>query len=464
MGIKRRHTSLRIIFFQYLAAMVAALILAIVIPYTFFSIGMNTGLYTYANSSEMQAKEMKSKIASTKKFDRSLIPPSCSYVFLSKSFIVIENNMDKNDLKNAIAYGKGQYNSSSPANCYLSIKRNDGICILHYYIGSRYTIEWMNRYIPNPDRLLIIISILNSLLACFIVTTLFARHLKKQLKPLMEATEKIKEQDLDFEIQSSGIEEFNNVLLSISDMKSELKYSLEQQWSMEQTKKQQTSALAHDIKTPLTIIHGNAELLRDSKLTEEQQEYAGYILKNANRMEQYLKMLINLTQAEAGYLADFHKINMKQFIKELEDQVKGLAVVKKLEINFSQRELPEEFTADANLIQRAIMNVISNAAEYSPERGKIIIFIEVIRNCIRFCITDGGKGFSPLDLKQATTQFYMGDKSRGLKAHFGIGLYITETIVRMHKGTLSIGNSTATGGGQVTIEIPIDFKSVELLN
>ncbi|WP_239984942.1 sensor histidine kinase [Sporolactobacillus pectinivorans] len=453
--MKKKRLSLKVVFLEYLFSMVLALILALSLLYAFFILGINKGLYTYANSSEVQVKNMKPRIAAAKKFNSNLIPPTTKYVYLNNNFTELDSNMNKTDKRNAILYAKGKYITSSLDDVYLSIARNDGYVILHYYIRSRYSVSWMNRYLPNPDKLLIIFSILNSLLACFVVTTLFARHLRKQLRPLMDATQKIKEKNLDFEIQSSGIKEFNHILESISDMKSELKYSLEQQWKMEQTRKEQTSALAHDVKTPLTIIQGNAELLTDTEQTDDQIEFTQYILKNADQMEQYIKMLIDLTQAETGYQTHFREININSFIEELKDQVNGLTTAKKLKVDFLQKKLPQNFTADAVLLQRAIMNVVSNATDYSPEHGKINLLIDADENRIRFCISNDGKGFSPIDLKRATTQFYMGDPSRTLKTHFGIGLHVTESIVKLHKGTLHIANSSKTGGGQVTIEIPI---------
>lgn len=455
MVMKKRSLSLRIIFFEYLFAMVLMLALSFLIPYTLFSLGMNTGLYTYANSSEVQAKNMEPKIAAAKPFNSKLVPASCTYVYLSTDYAVLESNMAQQEEKNAVAYAQGKYSPATPDDCHLVIKRDDGVCILHYYIRSRYTVGWMNRYLPSTDVLLIICCIFNCLVGCFIVTALFAKRLKTQLHPLLSATQKIKEQDLDFEVQQSGIKEFNNILLSISDMKSELKHSLEQQWHMEQIKKEQTSALAHDIKTPLTIIKGNAELLHDSNLTEEQQKYTGYILKNADRMERYLKMLIDLTRAETGYSINLRKIKTEPFVKDLMDQINGLAAPKQLQVGFIQRDLPQEFTADSGLLGRAIMNVISNAADYSPEHGKISISAETVGKHIAFCVTDSGKGFSQEDLKQATAQFYMGDKSRGVDTHFGIGLFIADAIIKLHHGSLKIKNSTETGGGKITIKIPL---------
>ena len=116
---------------------------------------MSTGLYTYANSSEVQAKNMESKIATAKPFDSKLIPASCTYVYVSEDHTVLQSNMDEAEMKNAISYAEGKYSPATPDDCYLSIKREDGICILHYYIGSRYTVDWMNSYLPSIDKLLI---------------------------------------------------------------------------------------------------------------------------------------------------------------------------------------------------------------------------------------------------------------------------------------------------------------------
>ncbi|MGI6110198.1 MAG: sensor histidine kinase [Eubacteriaceae bacterium] len=455
MVMKKRLLSLRVIFFEYLFFMALMLTLALLVPYTFFCLGLNTGLYTSANSSEVEARNMEPKIVTANPFNSALVPASCTYVYVSPDFDVLQSNMAQQEKDNAIAYAQEKYTPTSSDDCYLVINRDDGVCILHYYIRSRYTIDWMNRYLPNTDVLLIICCIFNCLVGCFIVTTLFAKRLKTQLHPLLSATEKIKDQDLDFDVQESGIKEFNNVLLSISDMKSELKHSLEEQWRMEQTKQEQTSALAHDIKTPLTVIRGNAELLHDTNLTEEQQKYTGYILKNTDRMERYLRILIDLTRSETGYSINLQNIQIKPFVKDLIDQINGLAAPKQLQVGFMQRDLPQEFTADPGLLVRAIMNVISNAADYSPEHGKISISIEAVDKQITFCVTDSGKGFSQEDLKQATAQFYMGDKSRGVDTHFGIGLYITDVIIKLHHGSLKIENSTETGGGRVTISIPL---------
>ncbi|TGE35792.1 hypothetical protein E4K67_23835 [Desulfosporosinus fructosivorans] len=86
--------------------------------------------------------------------------------------------------------------------------------------------------------------------------------------------------------------------------------------------------------------------------------------------------------------------------------------------------------------------------------GTIKFEVKSLDNKINFITTDSGKGFSSEDIKLATKQLCMGDYSRASKIHYGIGLYITESIVKLHGGTLHIANSLVTGGAQVTIEIP----------
>lgn len=82
--------------------------------------------------------------------------------------------------------------------------------------------------------------------------------------------------------------EIDAVLQGIDNMKDSLKIALEKQWSVEQQKREQISALAHDIKTPLTIVKGNVRLLNETDMAEEQKSYCNYIEESSMQMERYL--------------------------------------------------------------------------------------------------------------------------------------------------------------------------------
>lgn len=146
-------------------------------------------------------------------------------------------------------------------------------------------------------------------------------------------------------------------------------------------------------------------------------------------------------------------VSIRTFLDELYAQINALASVKQLKTEFDEKNLQDIISVDASLMQRAIINIVSNTVDYSPEHGAIWFSVSEKDNKIRFTVTDNGNGFSPEDLRSATDQFYQGDFSRSSKLHYGMGLFIADSIVKQHGGTLIVANSPATGGGMVSIEI-----------
>lgn len=145
MAVKRHESSLRLVFLQYLLTTALALVAAVLIPYGLFSAGIYTGLFSYANTSEMQTKSAEPAIASVKPFDSKPVPASCTYVLLSQNHTVEQSNMKKEEIQNAVSFLKNTYTPATPDDCFLVIRRSDGVCILHYHIGSQYNVEWMRQ-------------------------------------------------------------------------------------------------------------------------------------------------------------------------------------------------------------------------------------------------------------------------------------------------------------------------------
>lgn len=337
---------------------------------------------------------------------------------------------------------------------YFLIARKNEVCIVRYTYMAQFSSPLLRRFLPYPEILFFILFGIGFLLEIFLLAALFGKKLVQKMSTLQNATEKIQNQDLEFTVESSGILEIDNVLRSLDKMKETLKTSLKKQWRMEKERRKQISALAHDIKTPLTVVRGNVDLLLKTKQTEEQTEYTAFIRESTHQMEQYIKTLIEISKAEAGYSLNKTLIDSKCFIDSIHSQITALVAFKKLTLNFETHNLPKSFNADYDLLQRAILNIVSNAVDFSPENGGIIFNAGGTGDNIQFCIIDYGKGFSSDALKNATQQFYMADKSRTSKAHYGMGLFIAKSIAEQHGGTLSIANSAKTGGGKVTIELP----------
>ncbi|MFA9423856.1 MAG: sensor histidine kinase [Sedimentibacter sp.] len=459
MGIKEGKITLKTVFLRYLLTLCLVFVGTFVIFVGIVAICFKGQLLLPANYSETLAQQAKTTLESVKTITEDMIPVGCNYVVFDKNYNLIKTNLNIQDVAEAQEYTQGNYQSNGSIKNYYVIRRQDGVCVLQYFIGMRYSSVFLQQHFPSVQKLFVILFIFLFIVAIFFTSAAYAKILNRRLGVLISATNNIRDKNLDFSVTYSGIKEFDDVILSLSEMKSELKHSLEQQWNLEQTKKEQISALAHDLKTPLTIIKGNTELLSDTTLSKEQREYINYISKNTGQIDQYIKTLMEISNSEKALSLKIERTNTQNFIDIIHSQLEALANTKSLGIEITNIDVPEEIVIDPDLLYRAIMNVISNAVDYSPKNGKIYFEANYINDKISFIITDSGKGFSSEDIESATKQFYMGDRSRASKVHYGIGLFIAEGIIKLHGGILEIANSSLTGGGQVTIIIPnIYFK------
>lgn len=452
--MEKRTLTLKTIFLKYLILLFIVLCISIVVPFIIYSLLLNSNFLLPANYIETEIEHLREKLESADWIDKSDLPAGSSYLILTKDFSIIDGNINREHIDEAIAFAKGDSEVRGSKKSYKLIERDQEYLVIQYYVTPRYSVESMNNYLPNPDYLLIGVILVNSILFSFFVAGLFAKKLRNELVPIVQTTAKIKEKNLDFEINPSTIKEFNDVLDSLSEMKNELKKSLETQWRQEQRKNEQIAMLSHDIKTPLTIVKGNADLLREVK-EEEKEEFLQYILEGAEEIENYVQMVLYMTKTENEIDVHFKKINTACFINDVLKKLKALANQKGIAVEYKQEKLLETFHGDSTLLQRALLNVFANAVDYSEANGKITFIVSRYENHIRFTVIDSGKGFSEVDLTDATSKFYMNDKSRTKKGHYGMGLYITNNIVNLHFGKLTLENCKRTKGAKVTIEIPI---------
>ena len=213
-------------------------------------------------------------------------------------------------------------------------------------------------------------------------------------------------------------------------------------------------SLAHDLKTPLTVIQGNADLISETELDEEQCLYAEYIISSSEQMQLYIRTLIDISRAATGYQLHVEDIDLPAYVEQLQRQIGALCQTKKIGLQMEIEHLPAVLSADKLLLERAIMNVVNNALDYSQQDSSISISITGGKGNLQILVTDAGPGFSQEDLLHAEEQFYMADHSRSSNLHFGMGLFITKSIVQQHGGQLILSNSEKTGGAQVTMKIP----------
>ncbi len=333
-----------------------------------------------------------------------------------------------------------------------------GMVIFKYYLRSSASnpkYNWIVKYSEN-------IMILSPFIYIIIFTAIFASRLNKKLKiplkQLMDGAEKIKNKDLDFTINYNSKDELGKLCKSFEEMRSELKKSLNQQWQMEQERKEMVSAIAHDLKTPITIIKGHVEGLIDSKRLEEDKvyRYLGLINKNADRMTKLIEKMNILTKIEkSDFTLKFKKCNIIEFINDKTFDYNILTENKKINFQCIIRDERSSslINMDCYVLSQILDNLISNSIRFTPEGGSIDLNLTLTEEKMIFSISDTGCGFSSKDTRSIFKKFYQGDESRSKeKGHSGLGLYIVKTLVDKFNGSIEVKNNEK-GGAKVIVEI-----------
>jgi signal transduction histidine kinase len=447
--------SLRSIFIRYILYFILGIVLILFLNVVTFSLMINSNIVLPANYFEQKIESNRDIILKADMVTKDMIPEGCSYGVYNEDGKMLYGNFNSKESQNAWTAMKGDQKSAGGRYYYKVFHRNNQICIVEYSLISQFKHPLLREYFISPELFIGILFICLFIGEVLFLSTRFGKYFYKEMKILMKATEQIKEQNLDFQPEHSNIREIEEVIDSLNQMKSALKDSLEKQWNMEKSRKNQISALAHDIKTPLTIIKGNAELIKETCQDVEQVKYNDYILKSADEIQHYLKVLMDMTKSEDTLVLKPAKIETKAFFQKLVDQEKALASEKNLQLINEQETIPEFFYGDEELLYRAIMNVIANAVEYSPKNGRLLFKVQGTEKNLQFLIADNGEGFSKEELESAAEQFYRGDKSRNSKNHYGIGLYITKSFIKLHHGDIELSNSTKMGGAQVVLKLNI---------
>lgn len=454
MELKSKGQSLKNILFKYLLSIGLGLVISVGLIMAFISASFQFKWIFPANYTENLILEKRTDIATSKNFEKSLLPDNTSYLFLSKDEKVIETNMNKNIKDLAFNYHKGSGYSNANLS-FMEIQRSDGYVLVAYDLKPFYKSPWMQKNLPQINILLLTLLIIFCFISIITITLIWAKKISKELNPLLEASEEIRKQNLDFKVKKSNVQEFNVILDSLEKMKVGLSESLRTNWREEEKKRNQISALSHDIKTPLSIIKGNSELLGETNLTEDQESYLGYIRKNTNRIGKYIETLILVNKSNQVNELNFIQIRAKEFVENIEKLAKEFTSTYKLNLLEDINYDDDFLIVDLKNFERAFLNIMSNAEEQSPKNSTIKLIICSKADKLEISILDQGHGFTGEDLLYATDQFYQGDKSRHSKENYGIGLFVAEQIIEMHRGSLVLENRTNTIGAKVSILLPV---------
>lgn len=224
---------------------------------------------------------------------------------------------------------------------------------------------------------------------------------------------------------------------------------------MEEHRKEQAAAIAHDIKTPLTVIRGNSELMAEVELLEDVREYNEYIRQSVAEIEGYLKELQKMLRSEVQEELQIAAFQAAEFAGRIVQAAEGIVSQKNIRFRLADEMESCQMLGDEEALYRAVMNIVANAVDFTPEGGAVCLEMKPEGDMCRITVTDEGRGFTEEELRHATERFYQGEKSRSAAGHYGMGLSIAAAFMRQQNGTLELANSEETGGGKVTLKIPV---------
>lgn len=204
---------------------------------------------------------------------------------------------------------------------------------------------------------------------------------------------------------------------------------------LEKNRKETTNALAHDLKTPLSIISGYAQNLIENVHVEKRNHYAANILTNVNRMDMIIREMLQFSKLESEqFQMKLENISLGKVCEEIMNRYKPVYEEKSMKVNLTGDAL---IKADYCLMQRVIDNFFINALNHTPSGGGISITI--LNNMLE--IYNSGSSIPEDKMKEIWKPYIKVDEARSNTKGTGLGLSISSTILDLYNFSYGVKNS-----------------------
>ncbi|HIQ05826.1 MAG TPA: HAMP domain-containing histidine kinase [Anaerolineae bacterium] len=206
------------------------------------------------------------------------------------------------------------------------------------------------------------------------------------------------------------------------------------------------SALSHEVRTPLAIIKGAAELLLDNKpgpLTPQQRTFLETIAQNCERVITLAEDLLVQARIEAGlFKLNLQPVDVKALTRQVVRNMRLLVAEKGQTITIDYPQVVPRIQADPRLLVQALTNLLYNASRYTSQGGHIYISVAENDESLVISVTDDGAGMSAEERRKLFQKFASGQP---LGDGTGLGLVIVKLIVELHGGRILVDTSLGQG-------------------
>lgn len=285
----------------------------------------------------------------------------------------------------------------------------------------------------------------------FVFTSKLYKSISRNVNLLLKGSESVSNGNFDFEIRGIQGAEFKYIQKSFNTMVTTLKENIDNLTNLDKERRMMVSSIAHDIRTPITVIKTQLELVDDLKNTTtfNMDKHTEIINKNCDRMTMLTDNLSLLYKVEnEKFLLRKEEVNLQKLLEDKILEIKYITIKNNIDIKLETNLTKDKYVLDESMLIRVLNNILYNSLRFT-KKGEIILSVYDDENNIYFKCIDTGVGFKQKDTSMLFKAFY---QDEDYKNHFGLGLYISQKIVRNFNGEIKAYNNT---NGGATVEFYI---------
>src|SRR5688500_15329606 len=293
-------------------------------------------------------------------------------------------------------------------------------------------------FIDRTKTLLIYSALIGSVIA-LLLGIFLSRTLTRPLRELTQATHAVSEGDFSQQVQIRSNDELGELAKAFNKMSIELSRSVN-------TRRQMTADIAHELRTPLSLILGHAEAVHDGVLPPTRENFE-IIREEATRLEHLVDDLRILSLADAGELTiNLQPIEPERLLQEVAALYQYQAQRMNITLDLDSAAPLSTIEVDPGRMTQVLTNILDNALHHTPEGGRIVLAAKQMQDLIEISIQDSGSGITAQDANRIFDRFYRTDTSRQREdGGSGIRLALARPLSRAHGGQIKAESELGKG-------------------